>query len=158
MQIALGDALAVALLERRGFSAASFKIYHPGGKLGAQLRTVAELMHRGDELPLVGPAAPMAEVLLVMTERRFGCVGVRGPDGSLQGVITDGDLRRHMAGLMERTAGEVMTPNPVVIAPTALASEALKRLEDKITVLFVVEAGRPVGILHVHDLLRAGVA
>jgi arabinose-5-phosphate isomerase len=158
MQIALGDALAVALLERRGFSAANFRIYHPGGKLGAQLRTVAELMHGKDELPLVDPTTPMSQALLVMTERRFGCVGVRAADGTLAGVVTDGDLRRHLAGLMERTAGEVMTPSPITIAPGAPATEALRMLEDKITVLFVVEDGAPVGILHIHDLLRAGVA
>lgn len=159
MQIALGDALAVALLERRGFSAAGFRIYHPGGKLGAQLRNVAELMHRGEALPLVEPQAPMTEALLIMTERRFGCVGVRDGAGKLAGLITDGDLRRHMVGLLDQTAQAVMTANPLTIAPGAMAAEALKLMEDRrITVLFVVEDGTPVGILHIHDLLRAGVA
>ncbi|WP_269716515.1 KpsF/GutQ family sugar-phosphate isomerase [Caulobacter sp. NIBR2454] len=157
-QMALGDALAVALLERRGFTAADFRIFHPGGKLGAMLRTVADLMHRDSELPLVPSTKTMAQALLVMTEKRFGCVGVTSPDGRLAGLITDGDLRRHMDGLMGHTAGEVMTPSPMTIAPGALAAEALKLMNDKrITVLFVVEAKRPVGILHIHDLLRAGV-
>ncbi|OYX35500.1 MAG: KpsF/GutQ family sugar-phosphate isomerase [Caulobacterales bacterium 32-69-10] len=158
MQIALGDALAVALLERRGFSAASFKIYHPGGKLGAQLRTVGELMHGREALPLIETEAPMTEALLVMTERRFGCVGVRRSGGPLLGLITDGDLRRHMTGLLDQTAGQVMTPHPLTVTPDALAAEALKLMEDRrITVLFVVEDGLPIGILHIHDLLRAGL-
>ncbi|HEX5379242.1 MAG TPA: KpsF/GutQ family sugar-phosphate isomerase [Phenylobacterium sp.] len=161
LQIALGDALAVALLERRGFTAKDFKTFHPGGKLGAMLRTVGDLMHVGAEVPLVGADTPMAEALLVMTEKRFGIVGIQGEDGRLRGVITDGDLRRHMDGLMTHTAGEVMTPGPrKTITPGQLASEALALMADPlpgVTVLFVVEDGRPVGILHVHDLLRAGV-
>ncbi len=161
LQIALGDALAVALLERRGFTAKDFKTFHPGGKLGAMLRTVGDLMHSGAELPLVPADASMAETLLIMTEKRFGIVGIQGPDGRLQGVITDGDLRRHMDGLMSRTAGEVMTPGPKkTVTSGQLASEALARMADPlpgVTVMFVVEDGRPVGILHVHDLLRAGV-
>jgi arabinose-5-phosphate isomerase len=161
LQIALGDALAVALLERRGFTAKDFKTFHPGGKLGAMLRTVGDLMHVGAELPLVSADTSMADALLIMTEKRFGIVGVQAPDGRLQGVITDGDLRRHMDGLMDRTAGEVMTPGPKkTVAPGQLASEALARMADPlpgVTVMFVVEDGRPVGILHVHDLLRAGV-
>ncbi len=157
-QMALGDALAVALLERRGFTAADFRIFHPGGKLGAMLRTVSDLMHKDGELPLVPSTKTMAQALLVMTEKRFGCVGVTSPDGRLAGLITDGDLRRHMDGLMSHSAGEVMTANPLTIAPGALAAEALKLMNDRrITVLFVVEAKRPVGILHIHDLLRAGV-
>ena len=160
LQMALGDALAVALLERRGFTAADFRTFHPGGRLGAALRAVRELMHGPDELPLVSPAAPMREALLVMTERRFGCVGVVEADGRLSGVITDGDLRRHMEGLLDLRAGEVMTRGPKTIRPEALAAEALKQMNEPplVTVLFVVEAARPVGILHVHDLLRAGVA
>jgi arabinose-5-phosphate isomerase len=157
LQIALGDALAVALLERRGFTASDFKVFHPGGKLGAQLMSVGNLMHSGAELPLIGPDAPMAEALLVMTEKRFGCVGVV-QDGKLLGLITDGDLRRHMDGLMAHTAGEVMTANPQTVAPDALAAEALNLMEERrITVLFAVEDGTPKGILHVHDILRAGV-
>jgi len=161
LQLALGDALAVALLERRGFTASDFHVFHPGGKLGAMLRTVGDLMHGPDEVPLVGPQAPMREALLVMTERRFGCVGVQGSDGRLLGIVTDGDLRRHMDGLMDHTAGEVMTPSPKTAPPSMLAAEALKRMGDPlpaVTVLFVVEDERPVGILHIHDLLRAGVA
>jgi arabinose-5-phosphate isomerase len=161
LQIALGDALAVALLERRGFRPSDFHVFHPGGKLGAMLRTAGSLMHGADELPLVGEDAPMREALLVMTEKRWGIVGVTGAGGGLVGVITDGDLRRHIDGLLDRTAGEVMTPGPrKAVAPGALAAEALALMSDPapaVTVLFVVEAGRPVGILHVHDLLRAGV-
>jgi arabinose-5-phosphate isomerase len=158
LQMALGDALAVALLERRGFTASDFKVFHPGGKLGAQLQTVRDLMHAGDELPIVAPEAPMPQALLVMTEKRFGCVGVEGADGKLAGVITDGDLRRHMDGLMDHTAGEVMTASPQTATPDMLAAEALKLMEDRrITVLFVIEHGRPAGILHIHDILRAGV-
>jgi arabinose-5-phosphate isomerase len=157
LQIALGDALAVALLERRGFTASDFRNYHPGGKLGAALRTVADLMHTGDAMPLVSPDAAMSDTLLVMTEKRFGCVGVVDASGQLAGMITDGDLRRHIDGLLGHAAGEVMTRNPRTVAPTTLAAEALKIMEGRITVLFVTENGRPAGILHVHDLLRAGV-
>jgi arabinose-5-phosphate isomerase len=157
LQMALGDALAVALLEQRGFTRSDFSIFHPGGKLGAALRTVGELMHRGDELPLVEQAAPMSKTLLVMTEKRFGCVGVVNQAGALQGVITDGDLRRHMTDLMARRADEVMTQRPLTVAPTMLAAEALKVMTGRITVLFVVEDAAPIGILHIHDLLRAGV-
>ena len=158
LQMALGDALAVALLERRGFSQSDFHNFHPGGKLGAALRTAGELMHGGGELPLVGRDTSMAETLLTMTEKRFGCAGVIDADGRLEGVITDGDLRRHMAGLMAHVAAEVMTPSPSTVAPSLLAAEALKTMNDRrITVLFVVDDGRPVGVLHIHDLLRAGV-
>ncbi|HYD46317.1 MAG TPA: KpsF/GutQ family sugar-phosphate isomerase [Phenylobacterium sp.] len=159
LQIALGDALAVALLERRGFTPQDFSVFHPGGKLGAMLRTVGDLMHRSEELPLVPPTASMAEALVEMTGKRFGCVGVV-EDGRLAGIITDGDLRRHMDGLMGHTAGEVMTRAPRVVAPDTLAAEALRLMSERapaVTVLFVVEGERPVGILHVHDLLRAGV-
>jgi arabinose-5-phosphate isomerase len=161
LQIALGDALAVALLERRGFKPQDFHLFHPGGKLGAMLRTVRDLMHGDDELPLVSAEAPMRQALLVMTEKRWGIVGVTGADGRLLGAITDGDLRRHIEGLLDHTAFEVMTPGPKkTVPPDMLASEALARMSDPapaVTVQFVVEDGRPVGILHVHDLLRAGV-
>jgi len=158
LQIALGDALAVALMERRGFNAEAFRAFHPGGSLGAALRSVADLMHEDDELPLVEAEAPMRQALLVMTEKRFGVVGVVGAGGRLEGVVTDGDLRRHMEGLLEHSAGEIMTAEPRTASPELLAAEALRIMnEARITVLFVVEAGRPVGILHVHDLLRAGV-
>jgi arabinose-5-phosphate isomerase len=161
LQIALGDALAVSLLERRGFSAKDFKIFHPGGKLGAMLRTVGDLMHGKDELPLVREDTPMSEALLVMTEKAFGIVGVTDAGGALKGVITDGDLRRHLDGLLTHTAGDVMTAGPKKTAPPQmLAAEALALMSDPlpmVTVLFVVENGRPVGILRVHDLVRAGV-
>ena len=161
LQMALGDALAVALLERRGFKPQDFRVFHPGGKLGAMLRTVGDLMHGTGELPLVEAATPMNEALLVMTEKRWGIVGVTGPDGALAGAITDGDLRRHIDGLMDHTAGQVMTPGPKkTVPPGMLASEALALMSDPapaVTVLFVVDQARPVGILHVHDILRAGV-
>ena len=161
MMLAMGDALAVALLERKGFSSADFQIYHPGGKLGRQLMKVADLMHEGAAVPLVDPARPMGEVLLVMTQKSFGCVGIVDAEGVLYGIITDGDLRRHMeGGLLDRTAGEVMTAAPLTIRPGILAAEALRVMNDKkITSLFVVdEDKRAIGILHLHDCLRAGVA
>ena len=161
LQMALGDALAVALLERRGFKPQDFHVFHPGGKLGAMLRTVGDLMHRGDEVPLVSPETPMREALLVMTGKRFGIVGVCDSSGRLLGAVTDGDLRRHSEGLLDKTSGEVMTPGPKkTVAPDILASEALALMSDpppSVTVLFVVDVGKPVGILHVHDILRAGV-
>ena len=161
LQMALGDALAVALLERRGFRPQDFKVLHPGGKLGAMLRTAADLMHGREELPLVAPETPMRQALLVMTRMRWGIVGVVDPNGRLLGAITDGDLRRHIDGLLDRTAGDVMTPGPRKTAPPQmLAGEALALMSDPlpaVTVLFVVEDGKPLGILHVHDLLRAGV-
>ena len=160
LQLAMGDALAVALLERRGFTAGDFRVFHPGGKLGAMLRTVGELMHGPENVPLVAPEVSMRDALLVMTEKRFGCVGVTGPGGVLAGIITDGDLRRHIDGLFDRAACEVMTPDPKTAPPGMLAAEALKRMTQTAppsTVLFVVDDGRPVGILHIHDLVRAGV-
>ena len=159
LQMAMGDALAVALMERRGFGPSDFHLFHPGGKLGEALRSVAELMHSGPELPLVAEDAPMEHALLTMTEKRFGCAGVTDRAGRLVGLITDGDLRRHMDGLMGHTAGHVMTRAPKTTEPDALAAEALRVMNDsRITVLFVVADGRPVGVLHVHDLLRSGVA
>jgi arabinose-5-phosphate isomerase len=163
MQMALGDALAVALLTRRGFTAAEFRRFHPGGQLGARLRRVRELMHAGEALPLASAELPMDAALLRMTEKRFGCLGVIGADGRLAGIVTDGDLRRHMGpDLLTRRVGEIMTPDPQTIAAEALAAEALHAMnarERPITTLFVVDlVGRPVGILHIHDLLRAGLA
>ena len=158
LQMAMGDALAVALMERRGFGPSDFSLFHPGGQLGAFLRSVGQLMHVGAELPLVAPGAPMQDALLMMTEKRFGCAGVVDGDGRLIGLITDGDLRRHMGELMGRSAGEVMTREPLTAEPAMLAADALRVMnERRITVLFVVEDGRPVGVLHVHDLLRTGV-
>ena len=162
MTLALGDALAVALMEHRRFTPQRFRDFHPGGKLGARLQTVADLMHTGEEVPLVPAGTPMSEALLTITRKGFGVTGVTGPDGRLEGIVTDGDLRRHMEGLLARTAGEVMTPSPRTIAPAALAEEALAQMNArKITCLFVVEPdgnGEAVGILHIHDCLRAGVA
>ncbi|MFQ5618877.1 MAG: SIS domain-containing protein [Rhodospirillales bacterium] len=160
VMLALGDAIAVALLERKGFSPDRFHALHPGGRLGRTLLKVADLMHRGEEVPLVGGDTAMADALLVMTNKRFGCVAIVDGDGVLQGVVTDGDLRRHMSpGLLELTAAEVMTRAPKTIGADALASEAVGMMNaNAITNLFVVEDGRPVGILHIHDCLRAGVA
>jgi arabinose-5-phosphate isomerase len=160
--LALGDALAVALLERRGFSARDFSVFHPGGKLGSQLLRVEQLMRQGGELPLVGAGCPVGEALIEMTNKRLGCVGVVDGDRRLVGIVTDGDLRRHMRpDLLERTAGELMTPRPRTIERRALAVEALAAMNGgghPITVLFVVEDGRPVGALHLHDCLKAGIA
>jgi arabinose-5-phosphate isomerase len=163
MQMALGDALAVALFVRRGFTPADFRRFHPGGKLGSRLRRVRELMHTGDAVPLGPPDMPMDRALLLMTEKRFGCLGVCGADGRLAGIVTDGDLRRAMGpDLLSRRLGEIMTASPRSIGPDALAAEALHAMnarERPITALFVVDAAqRPIGILHIHDLLRAGVA
>jgi arabinose-5-phosphate isomerase len=160
MQLAMGDALAVALLEAKGFTAHDFKVFHPGGKLGASLKYVADLMHVGDAMPLVRDDMAMSEALLVMTAKSFGCLGVITSDGRLAGMITDGDLRRHMgANLITQKAAAIMTRTPDTLAPTLLASAALEHMNARRrTQMFVVETGRPVGILHVHDLLRAGVA
>lgn len=157
--LAVGDALAVALLERRGFTAADFKLLHPGGSLGQKLRRVADLMHKGVDMPAVGESASMAEALIEMTAKRVGCVGVVNPEGLLAGIITDGDLRRHMSpDLPRHSVVELMTRTPVTIRPSALLVEALALMNERsITSLFVVEEGRPVGVLHVHDCLRAGV-
>jgi arabinose-5-phosphate isomerase len=159
LTLALGDALAVATMERRGFLPEQFRTFHPGGKLGAQLSKVAQLMHSGDALPLVEADTPMADTLIVMSEKSFGIAGVLS-DGRLVGVISDGDLRRNMARLMEHTAGEVATKTPRVIAPDDLAAEAMAVMSgNRITALFVVDAKkRPVGLLHIHDCLRAGLA
>jgi len=161
MMMALGDALAIALLERRGFTAADFRLFHPGGKLGRRLLRVGDIMHTGAEIPLVCPDDPMSEAILVMTAKSFGVVGACDAQGRLIGIITDGDLRRHMsASLLSRTVAEVMWPAPKTIAATALAAEALGLMNRfAITSLFVIDAeGRPVGFLHMHDCLRAGVA
>ena len=160
LMMALGDALAVALLERRGFSPDQFRVLHPGGRLGRSLIRVADIMHSGDAVPLVTPETVMAVALLVMTSKSFGCLGVVDDEGRLLGIITDGDLRRHMADdLLTLTAGRVMTPNPKQVRPQTLAAEALGIMNtNKITNLFVIEGDEPVGILHIHDCLRAGVA
>lgn len=157
MTLVLGDALAVALMEHRHFSKESYKDFHPGGSLGAKLARVRDLMIDGDALPLVSPNAPMSDVLLTMSERGFGVAGVV-TDGHLDGIITDGDLRRHMSGLLDRSAAEVMTAGPKTIRSDALAQEAVARMAGKITSLFVTNAdGKAVGLLRLHDCLRAGV-
>lgn len=160
IMLALGDCLAVALLERKGFSAADFQLLHPGGMLGRRLLRVADIMHSGEAVPLAGIEATMDEALITMSAKSFGCVGIVDDSGQLQGVITDGDLRRHMGtDLTRRPVAEVMTPSPKTITGNALASEALGLMNARgITNLFVVEDRRPIGILHVHDCLRAGVA
>ncbi|MGB3406104.1 MAG: KpsF/GutQ family sugar-phosphate isomerase [Jannaschia sp.] len=157
MTLALGDALAVALLRRRGFRAEDFGVFHPGGKLGAQMARVEQLMHR-EALPLVARDTSMSEVLLVMTAAGFGIAGVVDED-ALFGVVTDGDLRRNMADLLTRRAGDVATRKPVTVTPDTLAAKALAMMNKrKINVLIVCDGARPVGVLHIHDLLRAGVA
>lgn len=169
MTLALGDALAMALMERHDFTAEQFKTFHPGGKLGTQLMVVAELMHAASELPLIPAGAPMHDVLLTMTSKSFGAAGVVDEQGGLLGIITDGDLRRHLEPrdgrtLIDHNATEVMTPGPKTIRQGALVAEALGFMNDRnITCLFVVADGdetkpapKPVGILHIHDCLRAG--
>ena len=160
MTLALGDALAVALMEHRAFTPDQFRIFHPGGKLGARLSRVRDLMH--PDAPLVNHDAPMGDALLIMSAKGFGVVGVTDGEGYLQGIITDGDLRRHMAGLLDLAAGDVMTAAPRTIGPDALAETAVRIMNDKkITCLFVVdpENSRSVaGVLHIHDCLRAGIA
>jgi arabinose-5-phosphate isomerase len=159
MQLALGDCLAISLLEAKGFTAHDFREFHPGGSLGASLKHVADLMHKGDSLPVVAPGERMDAALVVMTTKALGCLGIVGENGHLQGIITDGDLRRHMGpDLVAHTAGEIMTRNPKTTSPDQLASAALEMMNAaRITALFVVKDGRPVGIVHVHDFLRAGI-
>lgn len=160
--IVLGDILAVALLERKGFTKTDFKQRHPGGKLGAFLQKVSDLMHTGAEMPLVSDTATMQEALLEMTSKMLGCVGIVNNNGELLGMITDGDLRRCLnPELLSQKASEVMTRNPKTITADMLAAEALGIMNNTgkgITQLFVVQDRKPVGIIHIHDCLRAGVA
>ncbi len=160
MTLALGDALAIALMEQRSFTPENFREFHPGGKLGARLSKVADLMHSGDQVPLIKPDTPMSDALLVISQKGFGVAGVV-TDGQLVGVITDGDLRRHMQGLLEMNAAEVMTRNPLTVSAGVLAEEALAIMNARqITTLFVSdsESDKTVrGILHIHDCLRAGI-
>ena len=161
MMMALGDALGMALLERKGFSTADFQLFHPGGRLGRRLLRVGDIMHASDAVPLVAPDAPMSEAILVMSAKSFGCVGVRGTDGRLVGVITDGDLRRHMDdGLLSRRVSEIMHRDPKTTTLGTFAAEALGVMNQfSITALFVVDNDRrPTGFLHLHDCLRAGIA
>ena len=160
MQLVMGDALAVALLERRGFTPDDFHVFHPGGQLGASLKHVSDIMHTGESLPLVASGTLMSEAIITISRKGFGCVGVIGEDGRLKGIITDGDLRRHLdPGLLARTVDEVMTADPKTIRPDTLAAAALEMINARnITAVMVVREGRPVGIVHLHDLLRLGVA
>lgn len=159
LTLALGDALAVALMERRNFRPDDFRVFHPGGKLGAQMATVGQLMHTGDDVPIVAHDVPMQDVLITMTSKGFGTAAVC-QDGRLMGVVSDGDLRRHMHHLMQKTAGEIATINPITVTKKQFAAEALNIMNTrKISVLVVVDdAHQPVGVIHIHDLLRAGVA
>ncbi len=169
LMLALGDALAVALMERRGFSADDYRLLHPGGQLGLVLIRVQDLMHGGEAIPLVQRQAPMRDVVIEMTSKRFGCTGVTDEGGKLVGIITDGDLRRHMSdGILARQAGDLMTAAPLTIRAGALAAEAVGLMNNRanpITCLFVIgddadaaAPPAPVGIIHMHDCLRAGVA
>ena len=158
MTLALGDAMAIALMEHRKFTPENFREFHPGGKLGAKLAQVRDLMHIGDSIPLVNITTPMSDTLLIMSQKGFGVVGVTDSDGYIKGIITDGDLRRHMTSLLDMTAGSVMTTNPRTVTPNILAAEAIGVMEGKITCLFVVDDDlHTQGILHIHDCLRAGV-
>ena len=160
--LVLGDVLAVALMERKGFTRTDYKQRHPGGKLGAILQKVSDLMHKGDEMPLVGEQTSMQDALLTMTSKMLGCVGIVDKEGHLIGIITDGDLRRWLSSdVLSKTVSEVMTRNPKTITPDVLAVEALNVMNNTgkgITQLFVVQENKPIGIIHIHDCLRAGAA
>jgi arabinose-5-phosphate isomerase len=163
MMLALGDAIAVALLERKGFSPTEFKLLHPGGQLGRRLLRVSDIMHGAEQMPLVKLGTPMTQAILEMTAKSFGCVGITNDGGELVGIVTDGDLRRHMsADLLSLRVDEVMTGNPRTIRPQALAAEALGVMNNPtgrpITSLFVVDGTRLVGLIHMHDCLRAGIS
>ncbi|MBI5320293.1 KpsF/GutQ family sugar-phosphate isomerase [Bradyrhizobium sp.] len=159
MQAAIGDALAIALLEGRGFTALEFASFHPGGKLGAMLKHTRDLMHTGEAVPLKPLGTKMSEAVAEISAKGFGCVAIVDARGHVAGIITDGDLRRHMGpGLMDALVDDIMTRNPKTIASNSLAGEALKLMSSKISTLIVTDADKPVGIIHLHDLLRAGVA
>jgi arabinose-5-phosphate isomerase len=169
MQVAIGDCLAIALLEHKGFTPQDFKVFHPGGSLGASLKFVSDIMHKGEKMPLVPVGKVMSEAILVMTEKSFGCLGVVDRKGRLVGMITDGDLRRHMgAHLLEARVEEIMTRKPSTLSPGMLASAALEQINSLrrgdasrppgVTQMFVIDKGRPVGLVHVNDFLRVGVA
>ncbi|WP_068087294.1 KpsF/GutQ family sugar-phosphate isomerase [Polycladidibacter stylochi] len=158
IQMAIGDALAVTLIKARNFSAQDFKVFHPGGKLGANLLTVADIMHTGSAIPLIKQGELMREAIILMTQKGFGTVGVINDDGQLTGIVTDGDLRRHISSnFLDLTVDKIMTVNPTVISKDALLASSLELLQFKaISSLFIVEDNRPVGIIHLHDLLRVG--
>lgn len=161
LTLAMGDALAIALMRHRDFRPENFRDFHPGGKLGAQLSKVSDLMHSGDALPLISENTSMGDALIEISRKGFGVVGVVGADGALRGIITDGDLRRNMDGLLDLRAAEVMTPDPSTITPGALAEEAVANMNDrKITCLFVVDPAsgpKALGLIHIHDCLRVGL-
>jgi len=163
LTLVLGDALAVALMERRGFSTDQYRDLHPAGALGKALIRVSDLMHSGEEMPLVGENTPMKDLVLVLAKKRYGCVGIVDRKGALVGIVTDGDLGRHMdRELLDRKPADIMTRSPKVIAPGALAAEALTQMnEKKISQLFVLDpkdkTKKPLGILHMHDIVRAGI-
>lgn len=166
MQLAMGDAIAIVLLQRKGFSANDFGIFHPGGRLGTQLLVVNDLMHKGDSLPLVKKQTPMHHAIVEMTQKAFGCLGVIDDHGTLQGIITDGDLRRvlntNLANLQTLHAEKVMNTDPLTVHSSMLAADALRIMNERVhpvTCLFIIdEARQPIGIVHIHDLLRAGIA
>ncbi|MDP3491949.1 MAG: KpsF/GutQ family sugar-phosphate isomerase [Hyphomonadaceae bacterium] len=160
LMIAMGDALAVALLESKGFKADHFKVFHPGGKLGAMLRTAADLMHKSGELPLVAAGTPFIDAVKSMSGKGFGVLGVTSSDGKLAGIVTDGDLRRYLtSGKTAAVIDDVMNRTPLTAAPDQLAADVLRTMnERKITQIFVVESGKPAGIIHMHDLLKSGLA
>ncbi|AAV93414.1 KpsF/GutQ family sugar-phosphate isomerase [Ruegeria pomeroyi] len=161
LTLAMGDALAIALMKYRDFRPENFRVFHPGGKLGARLSRVSDLMHGGEAVPLIAADTPMSEALLEISRKGFGVVGVTDGAGHLAGIVTDGDLRRHMSGLLDKTAAQVMTANPTTIAPDSLAEEAVAIMNArKITSLFVVDPAEPGvarGLLHIHDCLRVGL-
>ena len=163
MQLAIGDALAISLLEARGFSSTDYGTFHPGGQLGARLKTVGDIMHTDNAMPLANDSTPMSEAIITMSEKGFGCLGITNANGTLTGVITDGDLRRHMgSNLLTKTTGDVMTKNPITTTAEKLAVTALETMNNSgfggINALFVIEDEKPKGIVHIHDLLRIGVA
>ncbi len=160
IQLAIGDALAVALLEGRSFSAQDFRVFHPGGRLGASLKSARDIMHSGDRMPLVPASLPMSEGIVLMTQKGFGVLGVTDELRQLVGIITDGDLRRHVSSnLLGKTAGEIMTASPKTVTPDTLSASVLELVNSlSITSVFVIEDGHPVGIVHLHDLLRIGAA
>ena len=160
MMLALGDALAVALMEAKNFNTENFKVLHPGGKLGAKMMMVSQVMHKSDALPLVETQTSMKETLLTMSSRGFGIAAVVNEKDFLVGVITDGDLRRHINDLMSKTAGEIASLSPITVVRETFVVDALKLMQDnKITVLIVTSAeNKPVGILHIQDLLKVGAA
>jgi arabinose-5-phosphate isomerase len=159
MTLALGDALAVVLMDREKFTADDFRLRHPGGQLGKRLLKVSDIMHADSELPFTAGSSRMADIIVEMTAKSLGCICILDKDGRMEGIITDGDLRRHMGNdLMHKTAREIMSANPKSIRPSALASEAVQIMNDSaITNLFVIEDDKVVGVLHIHDCLRAGV-